>query len=61
VVEAFTKKYGVDKLIYYELHREANSALAREKRMKKWRRAWKIRSKEGANRDWKDLYDAIAG
>ena len=58
-LEGFTKKYNVNKLVYYEVHPNAENAIAREKQMKKWRRAWKIRLIEGENPDWKDLYDDI--
>jgi putative endonuclease len=61
LVEGFTKKYGVDKLVYYEVHREANSAITGEKQIKRWRRASKVRLIEEGNPDWKDLYDDIAG
>jgi putative endonuclease len=59
LVEGFTKKYNVDMLVYYEEHPDAESAIAREKQMKKWRRGWKIRLIEEANPSWKDLYDDI--
>jgi putative endonuclease len=59
LVEGFTKKYNVDRLVYYEGHPDAESAIAREKRMKKWRRAWRIRLIEETNPGWKDLYDEI--
>jgi len=55
-VEGFTKKHGVDKLVYYETHETAQSAIAREKKLKKWNRAWKIRLIEKNNPDWHDLY-----
>jgi putative endonuclease len=61
LVEGFTKKYGVDKLVYYEVHSNAHSAITREKQMKKWRRAWKLQLIEETNPDWRDLYDNIAG
>jgi putative endonuclease len=59
LVEGFTKKYNVDRLVCCEEHPNAESAIAREKQMKKWRRAWKIRLIEEANPSWKDLYDDI--
>jgi len=59
VVEGFTRKYDVDKLVYYELHASAETALTREKQIKKWNRAWKIRLLEGLNPDWRDLYDDL--
>jgi len=59
MVEGFTQKYNVNKLVYYEVHPNAESAILREKQMKKWRRSWKIRLIKGKNPDWKDLYDDI--
>ena len=59
MVEGFTKRYNVDRLVYYETHSNAESAITREKQMKKWRRDWKIRLIERENPDWKDLYDDI--
>ena len=61
LVEGFTKKYGVHTLVYYEQHDNPDNAIAREKRMKKWRRAWKIELIETDNPDWKDLYNDIVG
>jgi putative endonuclease len=59
VVEGFTKKYGVHRLVYYELHDDMENAIIREKRLKKWNRAWKLRLIEETNVDWKDLYESI--
>ena len=61
LVEGFTFKYDVDKLVYCELHADADTATAREKQLKKWRRAWKLRLMEEGNPAWKDLYDEISG
>ena len=58
-VEGFTKKYDVDKLVYYEAHDSAEAAIQREKQLKKWNRAWKLRLIEGMNPEWRDLYDEI--
>jgi putative endonuclease len=55
----FTAKYGVGKLVYYEAHGSAESAIVREKQVKKWRRAWKIALIEGLNPEWRDLYEEI--
>ena len=55
----FTKRYSVHRLVYYELLQDMNSAIAREKQMKKWRRAWKIELIEKKNRDWRDLWPDI--
>lgn len=61
LVKGFTDKYKVHHLVYYEVHREAESALTREKQLKKWKRSWKIRLIEEANPYWRDLYDEIKG
>ena len=57
--EGFTKKYGVKDLVWYEMHDGAESAIAREKRLKSWRRAWKIELIEAMNPYWNDLYASI--
>jgi putative endonuclease len=54
-VEGFTKKYDVHKLVYYEIHADINEAILREKRIKKWRRQWKINLIEQNNPHWSDL------
>jgi putative endonuclease len=59
LVQGFTKRYGVHHLAYYELHEDMMSAITREKQMKKWNRAWKVRLIERHNPDWKDLWDRI--
>ena len=56
LVDGFTKKYGVHKLVYYEESDSIDSAIAREKQLKKWNRAWKIRLVEKVNPVWRDLY-----
>ncbi|MBI4973064.1 GIY-YIG nuclease family protein [Candidatus Roizmanbacteria bacterium] len=58
-VEGFTKKYEVHHLIYYELHDNPESAIRREKQIKKWNRKWKLRLIEEKNPEWKDLYKDI--
>ncbi len=58
-VEGFSKKYGVKNLVYFEVHETAESALTREKQMKKWERAWKIKLIERNNPEWRDLTDMI--
>jgi putative endonuclease len=60
VVEGFTRKYGLDRLVWYEMHDSAESAIMREKALKKWNRLWKIELIERANPDWRDLYPEIA-
>ena len=61
LVEGFTKKYGVHILVYYELYDDINVAIAREKRLKRWNRAWKIKRIEENNSGWNDLYDRLTG
>ncbi len=59
--ESFTKKYDVNGLVYYECFDVIEQAIHREKRLKKWTRAWKIALIEEKNPDWIDLYPEIAG
>jgi putative endonuclease len=59
LAEGFTKKYGVKTLVYYEIHENSEAAITREKQLKKWERAWKIRLIEKDNPHWEDLYEKI--
>jgi len=59
VVEGFTNKYAVHALVWHEIHATMESALAREKAIKEWQRAWKIRLIEAENPEWRDLYQEI--
>jgi putative endonuclease len=59
LLDGFTKKYGVHRLVYYELHGNVVSAITREKLLKKWNRAWKLELIEQGNPDWKDLWQEI--
>jgi len=59
LAEGFTKKYDVKTLVYYEVHQGPEAAITREKQIKKWERAWKIRLIEKANPNWEDLYERI--
>jgi len=59
LIEGFTKRYGVHRLVYYELHEDMALAIHREKQMKKWNRAWKLELIEKQNPDWKDLWEGI--
>ncbi len=59
LVEGFTKRYGVHRLVYYELHQDMVSAISREKQMKKWNRAWKLELIERQNPGWRDLWEGI--
>lgn len=60
IVEGFSQKYDLDKLVYYEVHENAESAIKREKRLKKWDRKWKIELIQKQNPDWQDLFETIA-
>jgi putative endonuclease len=60
VAEGFTRKYGVDRLVYFEQFDDIENAIHREKRLKKWNRAWKVRLIEEQNPNWDDLYPSIA-
>ncbi|MHB8273030.1 GIY-YIG nuclease family protein [Bradyrhizobium sp.] len=59
-VESFTSRYGIDKLVWFEIYDDAAMAIAREKELKKWRRDWKIRLIEEQNPGWVDLYPGIS-
>ena len=59
IVAGFTTRYGVHLLVYYELHDEIVAAITREKQIKKWNRAWKIRLIESTNAGWRDLWFEI--
>jgi putative endonuclease len=59
-VDGFTKKYSVHRLVYFEQHSDIEAAIRREKRLKKWNRAWKVRLIEELNPNWDDLYPQIA-
>ncbi|HEY5122233.1 MAG TPA: GIY-YIG nuclease family protein [Ignavibacteria bacterium] len=52
----FTSKYGIDKLVYFEMHKYVNDAIQREKCIKKWERKWKIELIEQDNKEWRDLF-----
>ena len=59
IVGGFTKKYQVDKLVYFEAHDTAEDAIYREKQLKKWNRQWKIDLIEKDNPNWNDLYENL--
>lgn len=58
-VEGFTKRYGVHILVWYEVHDTMESAITRERALKKWNRAWKLELIEKSNPKWRDLYSEI--
>lgn len=55
--KGFTYRYNVNKLVYFEEHENIQDAIAREKQIKNWQRAWKIQLIESVSSDWKDLYE----
>ena len=59
-VPGFTANYGVMRLVYFEQYDDPENAIKREKRLKKWNRAWKIQLIEKDNPDWIDLYPSIS-
>ena len=60
LIESFTEKHDVVKLVYFEQFDDPENAIKREKRLKKWNRDWKIRLIEKHNPNWDDLYPGIA-
>ncbi len=60
LAEGFTKDHGIKTLVWYELHDNAESAIVREKRIKKWNRLWKLSLIESSNPDRRDLSDGLA-
>jgi len=59
LVDGFTKKYEVHRLVYCEAHGQVLSAITREKQLKKWNRAWKIKLIEEQNPQWLDLWEKL--
>ena len=59
--EGFTKRHGIHRLVWYEVHEDAEAAIVREKQLKEWHRPWKVRLIEERNPDWKDLYTELTG
>ena len=55
LIDGFSKKYNLTKLVYYEICKDVKNAIAREKQLKNWHRAWKIKMIEGVNPNWDDL------
>jgi putative endonuclease len=58
-IKGFTEKYKVNKLVYFEHHEDINTAIAREKQLKDWKRMWKIELIEKNNPSWNDLYETL--
>ena len=58
-IDGFTRSHGIDQLVWFERHESMEGAILREKRMKKWNRAWKVRLIMRDNPEWRDLYSEI--
>jgi putative endonuclease len=58
-VDGFTRDYHVHRLVFAEFHETMADAILREKRIKKWRRAWKLELIESQNSQWRDLYEEL--
>ncbi|HZT48776.1 MAG TPA: GIY-YIG nuclease family protein [Hyphomicrobiaceae bacterium] len=61
LIKGFTQRYGVHRLVYYEMHETMPAAIRREKQIKEWKRLWKIRLIESMNPEWIDLFDEATG
>jgi len=59
LIDGFTKRYGLKMLVYYEVFDDVRDAIQKEKTMKHWPRAWKVRLIHGVNPEWKDLYETL--
>jgi putative endonuclease len=59
LTEGFSKRYGLKRLVWYERHETITGAIQREKTMKHWPRAWKVRLILALNPDWNDLYETL--
>ncbi len=60
-IKGFTDRYNLERLVWFEEHKEPAEAIRREKALKRWNRAWKIDLIEKTNPDWQDLWDEIFG
>ena len=58
-VDGFTNKYGIKQLVYFESFDDITTAISREKKLKRWRRDWKLTLIEKDNSQWRDLYETI--
>lgn len=61
LLEGFSKRYGVKLLVYFEFHETMDDAIRREKQLKDWKRAWKVRLIETMNPEWHNLFDRNTG
>ncbi len=61
VIKGFTQKYKINKLVYFEIYSDPENAIKREKRLKFYKRQWKIDLIEKSNSEWQDLYPLLIG
>ena len=61
VVEGFTKKHNVKRLVWFEVHENVIAAITREEQIKRWNRSWKVKLIQAENPDWRDLYNGLIG
>ena len=61
LMPGFTRKYGVKTPVWHEAHTDIEQAILREKRLKRWSRAWKLALIEAENPQWKDRWDELLG
>ena len=59
LIDGFTKRYGLTRLVFFERHDDIRTAIQREKNLKRWPRAWKVRLIVATNPGWDDLYDRL--
>ena len=59
IIEGFTERYSVHRLVYFEQYRDVHAAIRREKQLKKWNRQWKLELIEKDNPDWRDLFEEL--
>lgn len=59
LIDGFTKKYNIKRLVWFEAHEDVTAAITREKQIKKWHRSWKIKLIQSGNRYWQDLYEGL--
>ena len=59
IIQGFTSKYNITRLVWFEIYEDPISAISREKELKKWKRTWKTRLIEEQNPQWNDLYESI--
>jgi putative endonuclease len=58
-IDSFTRRYAIHRLVFAEFHETMEEVILREKRIKKWRRAWKLALIERDNPQWRDLYEQL--